>query len=125
MKKYLQISIGELLDKISILKIKSAKITDSIKLGYVNAELDILQKESQTLNDSESWIEKLESVNSELWDVEDSLRVKEYEKSFDSEFIELARSVYYLNDKRFEIKNSINVYYDSDIQEQKSYKKYN
>lgn len=125
MKKYLQISIGELLDKISILEIKSSKIYDRKKLSHVNHELAILRQESSSIQGSEEWISKLKLVNMKLWDVEDSLRRKEGEQSFDSEFIELARSVYFLNDERFNVKNDINLSYDSDIKEQKSYQKYN
>lgn len=124
MKKYSQISVGELLDKISILRIKSEKLSDPEKLKHVQHELYALTKETYDVSNSEPWIEKLVKINSELWDIEDKIREKERESQFDSEFIEIARSVYFTNDKRFEVKNEINKFYNSDVKEQKGYKKY-
>lgn len=124
MKKYSQISVGELLDKISILRIKSEKLSDDEKLKHIRHELDVLTSETHDIPDSESWIQRLVEINSTLWDIEDKIRKKERDKQFDPEFIEVARSVYFTNDKRFEVKNKINTIYNSDVKEQKGYEKY-
>jgi hypothetical protein len=125
MNLYCEISAGELIDKISILEIKSEKIKDQIKLEHINKEKYILLKESEKLNLYQKWLEKIKEVNLKLWKIEDSIREKERKKEFDQEFIELARSVYFINDQRFNIKNEINSFYRSNIIEQKSYEKYN
>lgn len=125
MNLYSEISAGELIDKISILEIKSEKIKDQIKLEHINKEKYILLKESEKLNLYQKWLEKIKEVNLKLWKIEDSIREKERKKEFDQEFIELARSVYFINDQRFNIKNEINSFYRSNIIEQKSYEKYN
>jgi hypothetical protein len=112
------ISIGELLDKISILSIKSQYTTNQ----YVLKELqDLIQiaKEHQVYNDS--YLTKLFQVNKKLWKIEDDLRVLEKEQRFDQEFIELARSVYKTNDLRASIKKEINEKYKSNYQEVKCY----
>ena len=124
MKKYAQISIGELLDKISILEIKSENILDEAKLEHIRKELNILTHNVQDLEKHREWIDKIRAVNMKLWAIEDGIRAKERNKIFDDEFIKLARSVYYTNDERFCIKDQINRYYGSDIKEQKSYKDY-
>jgi hypothetical protein len=118
------VSVGELIDKISILQIKKSKITDDTKLAKVEKELSGLFKIAGPflINDSISVLyEDLIGVNSQLWNVEDKLRVLEKEHRFEGEFVSLARSVYHLNDERFNIKNKINVLTDSDIQEVKQY----
>jgi len=125
MNLYCEISAGELIDKISILEIKSEKIKDQIKLEHINKEKYILLKESEKLNLYQKWLEKIKEVNLKLWKIEDSIREKERKKEFDQEFIQLARSVYFINDQRFNIKNEINSFYRSNIIEQKSYEKYN
>lgn len=121
------VSVGELIDKISILKVKKEKIKDAIKIEYVNKELFILEsycEQLMTKKENQENLLELVSINSKLWDVEDSIRNLELEKRFDNEFIELARKVYYLNDDRFKIKNSINEINDSQIREVKYYHEY-
>lgn len=119
------ISIGELWDKYSILLIKQQKITDACKLDYVRYEIDCLYQimKQYPYVDCELFIQ-LQTVNTQLWEVEDSLRIKEKKKEFDNEFIEFARSVYYTNDKRAEIKKQINIRYNSIIHETKDYVEY-
>ena len=120
------ISIGELIDKITILEIKKNHVQEE-KLDNVNKELFQLKislKESQIIIDLDL-IESLSKVNSELWSIEDKIRLKEKEKDFSDEFIQLARSVYIKNDERANIKKMINLKYSSNIIEEKSYMKYN
>ena len=128
MKIQTEISIGELLDKASILKIKSEKISDINKKISIDKELIYLNKIiSDLLKDyplAEKRTQELVAINSKLWEIEDKIREKERDKTFDNEFIELARSVYYTNDQRFEIKNKINQESGSSFLEQKSYEKY-
>ena len=128
MKIKTQISVGELLDKISILKIKSKIIEDKEKLINIRLELESLTKISEKkLNSYKSLTLRLNDlikVNSLLWDIEDNIREKENKNEFDEEFINLARSVYFTNDKRFEIKKLINEESGSEFKEEKSYKKY-
>lgn len=128
MKIETPISAGELLDKISILKIKSFKIKDEKKLKNIKLELEYLnyiarEKLSEYKN-FEKRSEELYQVNASLWNIEDQIRVAEKRKDFDSEFIFLARSVYITNDKRFDIKNKINEECGSELKEEKSYEKY-
>lgn len=121
------VSVGELIDKISILYVKKNKITDVNKLKYVNEELDFLNKISESLIDgteTKKNLQELIKINSELWDIEDKIRFMEHEKNFKEEFIEVARKVYMLNDSRFEVKNYINEKFQSTIREVKSYIKY-
>lgn len=125
MKLYAQISAGELLDKISILEIKSEKISDPSKLVDITKEKDILLKEAEKLVAKIGWLKKLKNINLKLWETEDCIRDKERKKEFDQEFTNLARTVYFTNDERFSVKNEINQYYNSYIVEQKSYIKYN
>ena len=118
------VSVGELIDKISILQIKKSKVTDASKLAKVEKELSSLFKFAGPflVNDSISVLyEDLLGVNSQLWNVEDKLRELEKEQRFEGEFVSLARTVYHLNDERFSIKSKINVLTDSDIQEVKQY----
>ena len=121
------VSVGEVLDKISILDIKKNKITDVNKLKNIIFEyshlVEIIQNKYESILDTSEY-EKLYDVNLKLWDVEDEIRIKELNKNFGQEFIELARSVYFLNDKRAEIKKDINLKHDSKIIEEKSYEKY-
>ncbi len=123
------ISLGELVDKITILEIKKSKIQDLKKVHFVELELAELNSTLATLKlvDYGALLklkDQLKQVNSELWDIEDKIRVKEAQKDFKEEFIELARSVYIKNDQRFELKNQINISYQSGIREVKSYNKY-
>ncbi|MEN9789200.1 MAG: hypothetical protein RLZZ473_1264 [Pseudomonadota bacterium] len=122
------ISPGELLDKITILRIKSARMTDADKVRNVRLELDVLEK---TWRDSGAAIPEvaadeaaLQRVNEALWDIEDKIRDKELAQQFDAEFIELARAVYVTNDERAAVKKRINVALGSRIVEEKSYKPY-
>ena len=122
------ISPGELLDKITILRIKSARMTDADKVRNVRLELDVLEK---TWRDSGAAIPEvaadeaaLQRVNEALWDIEDKIRDKELAQQFDAEFIELARAVYITNDERAAVKKRINVALGSRIVEEKSYKPY-
>jgi hypothetical protein len=122
-----EISIGEVIDKISILEIKSKKITDPTKLENVKKEFDILLSTTVKTIDWDSITDlysELIEINSKLWDIEDNIRIKEKNKEFDSEFIELARSVYYTNDERFRVKSEINKKFDSNLIEEKSYEDY-
>ena len=121
------ISLGELLDKLSILYIKKQKISEPIKLSLVTKEYELLHERSQVyLNDKDLFnlYDDLIITNSKLWNIEDEIRVCEKNKKFDDKFIELARAVYFTNDERFEIKNKINQIAGSEIQEQKSYEDY-
>ena len=122
-----EISIGELFDKLTILEIKMEKIKDNSKLENIRKEWNILNDKSmsilsifadQTLFKK---IYKLEEINRKLWDIEDWIRECEKQERFDKEFVELARSVYKLNDKRSKIKRDINLITKSNIIEEKSY----
>jgi hypothetical protein len=118
------VSVAEFLDKISILEIKKNKISNKDKLKNINKELEYLKnkkKEIQPINDE--LILELNKVNLDLWEIEEQIRVKEKEKSFDDEFINLARNVYILNDKRALIKKNINIESQSIFIEEKSYEK--
>jgi hypothetical protein len=121
----IEVSVGEIVDKLSILEIKKNNITDPNKLINVNRELEYLS--SIVFNDlgiDRSDFSQLLLVNEELWIIEDRLRSKESKKIFDMEFVTLARSVYIINDRRSDIKRSINIKYGSDFMEEKSYDKY-
>lgn len=123
-----EISIGELVDKITILKIKKINIKDKNKLSYVKNELKVLLNLYRSNVKKTNVVKSLEidlmSVNQKLWTVEDKLRILESKKLFNKNFILLARSVYKLNDKRAKIKNKINMHTLSSIVEVKSYQKY-
>ncbi|MCI0449038.1 MAG: DUF6165 family protein [Chlorobi bacterium] len=126
------VSVGELVDKITILEIKKNKITEFEKLKKINFELKLLQKELAKITAKNRSIKKefihlsakLASVNLKLWNIEDKIRKLEAEKKFGKDFIELARSVYINNDRRSEIKNKINRLFGSQITEVKQYSKY-
>ena len=121
------ISLGELVDKISILMIKKKNISDSIKLEHVAKELEFLQKtlkEYISEDKINKFIEELVNINSKLWKIEDDLRECERNKLFDQTFINLARSVYFTNDQRAKIKNDINKNFGSELVEVKSYEEY-
>lgn len=122
------ISPGELIDKLTILEIKAANITDAAKLANVNVELKLLQETWRasafaSANIDEEW-KQLRDINKKLWDIEDDIRDKERERRFDQEFIELARAVYVTNDERAAVKKQINTKLGSKIVEEKSYAKY-
>ena len=118
------ISTGELLDKLSILEIKKDKVKDSAKLKNINHEYDLLINLSKNLKDKDeksfnSLYEEILKVNKKLWDIEDKIRILESEKKFDEEFISVARSVYFINDDRFDLKKKINETFGSDVAEEK------
>jgi len=121
------VSLGELVDKISILHIKNINIKDDEKLKLIREELELL---NQTLNkhiknnDIQNYLDSLIEINSKLWVIEDDIRDCERNKKFDQIFIDLARSVYFTNDKRSEVKLEINKKFGSKIIEVKSYKEY-
>jgi len=122
------VSYGELIDKITILEIKSERIKNAAKLANVRVELDLLngtwREDPAARTDIAAERDALHRVNEALWDIEDRIRVKEKAKSFDTEFIELARSVYIRNDERAEIKRAINEKLGSTLVEEKSYEDY-
>jgi hypothetical protein len=121
------VSVGELLDKLSILHIKQSNIKDSEKLEQVKTEYLLLYNISQTYlvnKDFFDLYEELITINSKLWKIEDDIRIFEKKQLFNDEFIKLARAVYYTNDERFEIKNKINQMTNSELKEQKSYENY-
>jgi hypothetical protein len=122
------ISPGELLDKITILRIKTARILDAAKLANVRLELDLLERtwrESRFAAVDVARDERaLQEVNERLWDIEDRIREREARQTFDREFIELARAVYHANDERAAIKKRVNVALGSRLVEEKSYQPY-
>ena len=123
-----EISIGEFLDKLTILQIKSQRIADGVKLNNVQKELSFLQKIWDRFPDKTSevfsLVDKLKKVNETLWDIEDKIRIKESEKNFGEEFVSLARSVYLTNDERARIKRELASLLGSDFIEEKSYADY-
>lgn len=121
------ISPGELIDKITILRIKSRRMTDERKLVNVRHELQLLEgvwRDSGAAGRVDAEETALETVNGRLWDIEDEIREKEMKQAFDAGFIELARAVYITNDERAATKRAINEKLGSKIVEEKSYKEY-
>ncbi|MCW8934074.1 MAG: DUF6165 family protein [Gammaproteobacteria bacterium] len=122
------ISPGELLDKITILEIKSERIESAEKKANVNKELAMLNNvwsEAVTEDDEiKALRSEMRSINETLWEIEDDIRDEERDKRFETRFIELARSVYVTNDVRADVKKRINLYLKSDIVEEKSYQDY-
>jgi hypothetical protein len=120
----IEIGIGEVVDKWTILSIKILNITDKDKLGNITKERTYLNTviEPEILHDP--LVDELLKINKSLWDVEDRLRNCERNKVFDEHFVQLARSVYILNDKRSHIKKEINIKYGSEFVEEKSYQSY-
>lgn len=122
------VSYGELIDKITILEIKSRQITDAAKLANVRTELDLLNTTWASHPASQTDITaeraRLLAVNESLWDIEDRIRLKEKAQAFDAEFIELARAVYFQNDDRAAVKREINLKLGSQLVEEKSYQDY-
>tara|TARA_B100000401_G_scaffold438428_1_gene387029 strand:+ start:834 stop:1226 length:393 start_codon:yes stop_codon:yes gene_type:complete len=123
------ISYGELLDKLSILEIKKEKISDKNKLENVVYEFNILKKLSNTIEQNykeefKDLYTRLIEINKKLWEIEDEIRILEANKDFNDEFIQLARSVYIVNDERFEQKKLINKTFGSEIMEEKQYINY-
>tara|TARA_A100001234_G_scaffold196760_1_gene186456 strand:+ start:969 stop:1358 length:390 start_codon:yes stop_codon:yes gene_type:complete len=127
-KILVEVSVGELLDKISILEIKKEKIKDNEKLKLISEEYTILNeqfnKNVKIDKNLENLIVSLKEINSKLWLIEDEKRVCEKNKDFSEKFIELSRDVHFLNDERAKIKLDINNYTGSKIKEVKEYKSY-
>jgi hypothetical protein len=123
----IEVSHGEIVDKLTILQIKKENITDSSKLDNIVKEynylLSIVENDLGISTESSEYLELL-SINKDLWDIEDDIRDKERQKEFDEEFIKLAREVYYTNDVRAKIKKEINLKYFSGFVEEKSYSDY-
>ncbi|KPJ77474.1 MAG: hypothetical protein AMJ54_07625 [Deltaproteobacteria bacterium SG8_13] len=122
----IEISVGELVDKVTILSIKLQKIKNEEKLANIRREYEILRESMEAVGiaiDSDEF-KGLLSVNLILWDIEDKIRLKEAKKQFDDEFIELARSVYIQNDQRYELKRKINLSCGSELIEEKEYVDY-
>lgn len=129
MKILAEISVGELYDKITILNIKTKKISDVVKLQNINLELDTLKKESQNIKISDvktldELVERLQHINEDLWDIENFKRECESKKDFGDNFIKLSRDVHFKNDIRAQIKKEINLISNSLIVEEKEYSKY-
>ena len=122
------ISYGEFLDKLTILEIKNERITDKSKLKNIQNELNLVKQLWQgspaSKIDISSELAALKAVNEKLWKIEDDIRDKERQQSFDQSFIDLARSVYFENDDRANIKREINLKLGSDLVEEKSYADY-
>jgi hypothetical protein len=126
MKIECEISVGELVDKLSILRIKLERISNSEKLGHIKKEEFILSRTLNALNlpDIQYHVNQMIEINSRLWNIEDEIREFENDQNFGKEFVEAARLVYKTNDERFERKNTINTIYKSSLVEVKSYIKY-
>jgi hypothetical protein len=122
------VSFGELIDKITILEIKSEQIRDTAKLANVRAELDLLNatwvQHPASRTDILAERAELKRINQSLWDIEDEIRLKEKAQDFDARFVELARAVYFTNDKRAAVKRAINLKLGSQLVEEKSYQVY-
>ena len=123
-KLKIPVSVGELFDKVSILEIKKSKMKDQEKLSNIDLELEDLNHHLHNDARSDSLFSELMTVNLALWRVEDDIRDKESSSIFDDDFINLARSVYHLNDKRSEIKRKINDKFRSRLTEEKEYSSY-
>ena len=125
---HIPMSPGELLDKITILEIKSERMDDEAKLANVRRELELLNATWSEAVTPDETIDRLhaelKSINEQLWEIEDDIRDKERVKEFDERFIELARAVYFTNDKRAAAKKALNVHLGSQIVEEKSYQDY-
>ena len=127
-KIIVEVSIGELLDKVSILEIKQEKIKDTEKLKFINNEYSVLKDQLEKNVKSDEKLDRLyqslKEINSKLWLIEDEKRLCEKEKDFGEKFIKLSRNVHFLNDDRAKIKLEINNYTGSKIKEIKEYTKY-
>ena len=128
MNMTVEVSIGEFLDKLTILRIKSERIKDPEKLKNINNELKIIERAWANSpfadTDIAAKLSRLKAINEALWDIEDGIRIKEAQQKFDEEFIKLARSVYLNNDERAEVKRQLNLKLGSDLVEEKSYADY-
>lgn len=125
---HIPMSPGELLDKITILEIKSERMSDPDKLANVRRELELLNETWRRAVTEDATVRRihaeLRGINEELWVIEDDIRDKERAKEFDERFIELARAVYFTNDRRSVVKKELNVHLGSAIVEEKSYQDY-
>ena len=125
---HVPVSPGEVLDKITILEIKSERISDADKLVNVKRELELLQAAWLQFVKQDDDVRrihaKLKSINEDLWEIEDDIRDKERAREFDQKFIDLARSVYVTNDLRADAKKELNLYLGSEMVEEKSYQDY-
>lgn len=123
-----EVSVGELLDKITILEIKAERVSDPDKLTNINTELESLRRtwalSPLSAQDIADQMTHLKAINEELWDIEDGIREFEAKRSFGDEFVRLARSVYHSNDRRAAIKRELNVKLGSRLVEEKSYSDY-
>jgi len=124
----IEVAAGELIEKITILELKAAYLTDAEKLGHVRHELQMLQQVArQAFEPSASLADltaQLKAINAELWQIEDAIRLSEQKQDFGPQFIELARAVYHRNDRRAELKRQINALVGSRLVEEKSYTAY-
>jgi len=122
------VSPGEVLDKITILEIKSERMSDPEKVSNVRVELALLQQTwDEAIADDEDIRRlraQLKEINEALWEIEDDIRDKERAREFDERFVELARAVYFTNDRRSEVKKELNLHLGSQIIEEKSYQDY-
>jgi hypothetical protein len=122
------VSPGEVLDKITILEIKSERMTDPEKVANVRVELELLRETwAQAVQEDEvvrRLHDALKEINEKLWEIEDDIRDKERVKEFDERFVELARAVYFTNDRRSQVKKELNLHLGSQIIEEKSYQDY-
>lgn len=125
---HVPVSPGEVLDKITILEIKSERISDADKLVNVKRELELLTAAWKKYVDDDDTVQaihaKLKAINEDLWEIEDDIRDKERAREFDQVFIDLARSVYVTNDRRADAKKELNLYLGSEMVEEKSYQDY-
>jgi hypothetical protein len=121
----IEVSNGEIIDKLTIIQIKLERIRDKTKLANLQREYDELVKDSSSIiSTSDPLYKALYEVNCELWDIEDHIRDLERNKDFGKDFIETARAVYFKNDRRSEVKREINLKTSSGLIEEKSYEKY-
>jgi hypothetical protein len=122
----IEVSIGEIVDKVTILEIKTEKFKDTEKLSNARKEYELLSRDMESMGitaDSDEY-KRLKAVNIKLWHIEDNIRIEEYNQRFGEEFIQLARSVYFENDERAAIKKEINVKFGSLLVEEKEYVNY-
>lgn len=124
----IDVSVGEIMDKLTILEIKAEKIQDQDKLANVHKEreslLPVVDQPAYQTDEVRRLFTALKEINLKLWDIEDAIRQKEADKAFDKSFIELARSVYFTNDERAALKKQINLATGSELVEEKSYEEY-
>jgi len=122
----IEVSNGELVDKVSILKIKLERINSAHKRANIQKEFDLLQAKMTAIpvTEQSDFFQRLLEINTRLWDIEDRIRVKESKGEFDEAFVQLARQVYFQNDKRSQVKREINIQTGSEIIEEKEYVQY-